>query len=411
MPRFCMITTFYPPYSFGGDAIFVRALSRALAARGHPVDVIHCVDSYRALRPSGHGVDPAAAQEPEGVTVHALRSPFGILSPLATQQTGHPMLKSAETNRIFASKSFDVIHFHNISLIGGPGLLRLGSAVKLYTIHEHWLLCPMHTLFRDNRELCTRKTCFSCSLHYKRPPQIWRYGSLLEQCVDHVDAFLAPTEFTRQIHLESGLPMRIRVLGSFHEQFESLGEPARARPFFLYAGRLEKLKGVEDLIEVFRSYPAADLLIAGEGADGQGLRALAQGLDHVRFLGHIEQRRLASLYSNAVALLVPSVAYEVFPLVILESFAAATPVIARNLGSLAEIVNTSRGGLLFNDRSELRDHLQRLQADPDLRATLGESGYAAWRERWTLNVHLDRYLSIVDEAVTEGLLNRDREGA
>ncbi len=33
--RFCMVTTFYPPFHFGGDATYVRALSRALVARGH----------------------------------------------------------------------------------------------------------------------------------------------------------------------------------------------------------------------------------------------------------------------------------------------------------------------------------------------------------------------------------------
>ena len=47
--RFCMITTFYPPYNFGGDGIFVQRLSNELAKRGHMVDVVHCVDSYRLL--------------------------------------------------------------------------------------------------------------------------------------------------------------------------------------------------------------------------------------------------------------------------------------------------------------------------------------------------------------------------
>src|SRR5467141_2095531 len=47
--RFCMITTFYPPHAFGGDALFVYGLTNMLARRGHEVDVIHCVDSYRAL--------------------------------------------------------------------------------------------------------------------------------------------------------------------------------------------------------------------------------------------------------------------------------------------------------------------------------------------------------------------------
>ena len=76
-------------------------------------------------------------------------------------------------------------------------------------------------------------------------------------------------------------------------------------------------------------------------------------------------------------------------------------MIARNRGSLAEIVNTSQGGLLFDDRNELRDHLQRMQADPDLRDNLGRSGHAAWRERWTLKIHLDRYLALVDELIAE----------
>lgn len=47
--RFCMITTFYPPYNFGGDGIFVQQLSQELARRGHHVEVVHCADAYRLL--------------------------------------------------------------------------------------------------------------------------------------------------------------------------------------------------------------------------------------------------------------------------------------------------------------------------------------------------------------------------
>jgi glycosyltransferase involved in cell wall biosynthesis len=45
--RFCMITSFYPPYNYGGDGIYVHGLSNALAERGHQVHVIHCLDAYR----------------------------------------------------------------------------------------------------------------------------------------------------------------------------------------------------------------------------------------------------------------------------------------------------------------------------------------------------------------------------
>ena len=53
--RFAMITTFYPPYNFGGDGAFVRRLSHALAGRGHAVEVIHDADAFRILH---KGDDP-----------------------------------------------------------------------------------------------------------------------------------------------------------------------------------------------------------------------------------------------------------------------------------------------------------------------------------------------------------------
>ncbi len=54
-------------------------------------------------------------------------------------------------------------------------------------------------------------------------------------------------------------------------------EPPQERPYFLFVGRLEKIKGLDDVIPVFRDYPGADLLIAGDGEYAAHLRALAAG--------------------------------------------------------------------------------------------------------------------------------------
>src|SRR5450631_1616545 len=89
--RFCFLSIFYPPYSFGGDAIFVSRLANALARRGHEVDVIHCVDSYKALAKSEP--DHQFPNHPN-VTVHSLRSRLGFLSPLVAQQTGRTWSKT-----------------------------------------------------------------------------------------------------------------------------------------------------------------------------------------------------------------------------------------------------------------------------------------------------------------------------
>jgi len=174
--RFCMITTFYPPYNFGGDGIFIERLSRELVNRGHHVEVIHCVDSYRIL--ADHLPETDSLNHSK-VVVHRLKSPFGFLSPLATQQTGRPFFKGKSIKKIL-SKGFDVINYHNISLIGGPKVLQYGQGLKIYTLHEYWMVCPTHTLFKFKREACRSKSCLLCGLVYKRPPQFWRYTGLME---------------------------------------------------------------------------------------------------------------------------------------------------------------------------------------------------------------------------------------
>ena len=85
--RFAMVTTFYPPNHFGGDAIFIRRLAQALARRGHEVDVIHDVDAFELLH---RGPTPAPIDDGPRIRTHPLRSRVGSLSCLLTQQLGGP---------------------------------------------------------------------------------------------------------------------------------------------------------------------------------------------------------------------------------------------------------------------------------------------------------------------------------
>lgn len=400
--RVCMITTFYPPYAFGGDAVFVYRLSNMLARRGHEVDVIHCVDSYRALarRPLPSGFP----NEPE-VTVHGLVSGVGVLSPLATYLTGFPLFTGRKIARILASKQFDVVHFHNISLVGGPMVLRYGSGIKLYTLHEHWLVCPTHVLFKYRREACVHRNCFWCTLSYRRPPQPWRYTGILKAALRYVDAFIAPSEFVLRRHLAAGLDIPIvHIPPALGEPTEDSGmlPPAQAvglpaRPYFLFVGRLEKLKGLQTVIPLFRNYQEADLVIAGDGDFEMELRRLAAGCPRIHFLGRLSSVQLRAAYGRAVALLVPSLTYETFAQVIIEAYAARTPVIVRDLGALPEVAAESGGGQVFRTEAELLQAMERLRADGDLRNRLGEAGYQAYRARWTEEVHIGRYLSLIDD--------------
>src|SRR5881397_2234769 len=95
--KFCMLTTFFGPHSFGGDAAFVDRLSRALARHGHEVHVIYCKNAFDLVKGDQ---SPRPYQVPDGVTIHALESPAGPISPLATHQTGRPIFKARAIRRL-----------------------------------------------------------------------------------------------------------------------------------------------------------------------------------------------------------------------------------------------------------------------------------------------------------------------
>ena len=394
--RFCMVTTFYPPHHFGGDAMYVHRLSTELVRRGHDVTVVYPPDAFRTLGGRAEHSEPAD----ERVNVVRLAGRLGPVAPTLTYLTGRPALRASQLRAVLDGGQFDVVHFHNVSLVGGPEVLSYGSGVKLYTAHEHWLVCPMHVLWKNNNRPCDRPQCLRCTLAFHRPPQLWRYGSLLERSARHVDLFLSPSRFTALMHRERGFASPLRHLPYFvPSQDVAAVEPhGRTRPYFLVAGRLEPLKGIQTVVDAFRRYDAADLLVVGEGTYGDELHRMAVGLEHVQFLGRRPFSELRSLYAGAVALLQPSIGYETFGVTAVEAFAQGTPAVVRNLGALPETIEDSGAGFTYESNDELIEAMDRLRLDANLRTELGERGRRAHRELWSEEPHLRQYFSLIAEA-------------
>ena len=399
--RLCLVTTFYPPYHFGGDGVFVHRLATALAEAGHAVDVVHSIDAYRLQRPSA---PPVAFADVPGVVRHPVESARPFWASLAAHQLGRPAAYSRQLRALLAGDRYDVIHFHNVSLLGGPDVLKLGRGVKLYTAHEYWLICPTHVLFAFDREACTDRRCLACTLSYHRPPQLWRMTGKLAAALEEVDALLMPSAFALAQHRQQGIERPMHLLPHFVPAPEA-NDPAAVppasaqRPYFLYVGRLEKLKGVDDLLDLFADYDAADLLIVGDGSSAEELHRKAATLSHVRFLGPLHPSAMGKLYREAIALVVPSLCYETFGLTAVEALAHGTPVIVRRIGALTEIVDQSGAGFAFSTAAECRQAMERLRTDRALREELGARGVRAVRERWSRQAHLDRYLGIVEDAL------------
>ena len=477
--RFAFVTTFYPPHNFGGDGIGVQRWARALVRRGHRVDVICDTDVFHLLR---NGPAPERVEEEPGITVHRLRTGIGPLSVLLTQQLGRPVVNGARIRSILERGRFDVINYHNVSAIGGPGVLAAGNAIKLYTAWEHWLVCPMHVLWRHNREACTGRQCVRCTLAYRRPPQLWRYSDLMARHLDRVDAFIALSRFSRDKHHEFGFPREMEVLpgflpdpdpadvarsrrrlaaaeaeaaelsaersgaprvslagaatawgpppefhdgaGSsvFHHRSDAsriepslpeagaessgggdvspgageTGDSPHPRPYFLFVGRLERIKGLDDVIPVFERYTDADLVVIGDGNHRAALERIAAGNPRVRFLGALPQEQLARWNAHAIASLVTTAGFETFGFVVIEAFGRGTPVVCRRIGPLPELVQQCGGGETFASADELPDIFRRLQHIPARRAQLARAAFEGFVTNWTESAVLPRYVALLE---------------
>lgn len=393
--RILMVTSFYPPHHFGGDGTYVRQLFSALQRRGHDVDVVYCHDAYAA---SGGRIP--ATEADKNPNIHCLKSPFGFLSPLYSHTTGRPGPKSADLKRL-TRKPYDVIHFHNISLMGGPKILSMpGAPIKVFTAHEHWSVCPTHIFWKNGNKACDSKTCFSCQIRSGRPPQMWRYSNLLQESFNQIDLIFTPSEFTRDALRDGGLHRPMSVLPLFApDGFDQLcAAPASPeRLTFLFAGRVTASKGIDRLADLFVSRPHLDLDIVGDGDMLPRLQKAHASTPNIRFLGSVPQADLKRMYRAAHALVLPSLAPETFGLVILEAFSQNTPAIVRDAGGAAEAVRASGAGIVFQTDVEAGHAIDLLAADLGLRAKLGGLARKYFLEFGTEDQHVSAYLAKLAE--------------
>ena len=160
---------------------------------------------------------------------------------------------------------------------------------------------------------------------------------------------------------------------------------------------------MQQLIAAWSNVSDVDLLIVGTGTYEPELRAQAAESAEVRFLGARSQDELGSLYHHAEACIVPSLTYETFGIILIEAFARKTPVIAHDLGGLTEVVNQSRGGLLYRTETELLGAIRTIRKSPQLRSELAENGYRSFLSHWTREAHLRKYFDLLETTAFEKL--------
>ncbi|MGH1571176.1 glycosyltransferase family 4 protein [Methylobacterium sp. P31] len=264
------------------------------------------------------------------------------------------------------------MHFHNTFPLISPAAYYAASeagTTVVQTLDNYRLVCVNALLFREGRvcEDCLGKTvawsgikhgCYRSSRAasaivasmqvFHRAKGTWR---------DRVDAYIALNDASRRKFIVGGLPNeRIAVKPNFLHI--DPGQGAGSGDYALFVGRLSKEKGLPCLLDAWsRLEGRFPLKIVGDGPLRSLVESHARADQSIEYLGPMSQEAVLQIVGEARLLIQPSECYETWPRVIVEAFAKGTPVLASNLGAMAEMVDHGRTGWLFSP--EIPKPLQR----------------------------------------------------
>jgi glycosyltransferase involved in cell wall biosynthesis len=212
-------------------------------------------------------------------------------------------------------------------------------------------------------------------------------------------------------------PERVRVLpmGIDTTRFTPRAAVARGHdgPRLLFVGRLVEKKGtryaIEAMAAIAREEPGARLMIVGDGPERTALERLTARLDlkdRVAFAGAVPNDELPALYASADLFIGPSVVEangdtESFGVVFAEAMASGCPVVATDVGGVADLVVDGETGVLVPERDApaIAETVVALLRDDALRRKLAGNGVAWVREEFDLRRTASRYADLIDEVL------------
>ena len=354
------------------------------------------------LRSHGHAVETYFRSNDD---VAGMSSPALARHTLWSPRTQHDL---AELIRRFQP---DVIHVHNTFPLISPSLYwaaeRAGVPV-VQTLHNFRLMCLNALFLRDG------KVCEDCMGHLpwrgvaracyrgSRAASAALAGMLtlhrgLGTYQNKVARYIALNEFCRGKFVEGGLPAERVVV---KPNFVDFAAPQPApRAGLLFVGRLSVEKGVATLAAAMALLPDAALRVAGDGPEA----GLLDGVAGVTRLGNVPGEAVRQEMSRAAVLVVPSICYETFGLVVIEAFACGTPVIVSRIGALAELVCDGETGLLFEPGNprDLADKLAWAQAHPERMTEMGRTARAQYEAEFSAEVNYRRLMEIYAGVLAE----------
>lgn len=277
------------------------------------------------------------------------------------------------------SKRIKVVHVHNFFPMLSPSIFlaaKLAGAKLVMTLHNYRWWCIAGTFFEDSVGICEH--CHSRLFSARAVLKKCYRKSYIESCmaslafafykmtgmVRLVDIFFVLTDFQKNKVIELGLPAnKVRLKANFVESAATNSSVVREEKL-LFVGRLEKSKGIEVLLDIWRREKIPYRLeIIGAGPLGDALVSEYASANIV-FLGKVAHDEVMRRIASAKYLLQPSIWYETFGLTIIEAMSLGVPVIGFDIGTRKELVIDGVNGFIANEQN-FYSVLEKAMTSPD----------------------------------------------
>ncbi len=415
----------FPPEATGGTALHADELARILWRRGHDIVVL-----TREARPDFPEYHVRREQAGE---ISVIRVNNTLRDNPSFEETYRNGAIDAVARTLMDEEPPDIVHADDLTGLG-TGILGECAArgiPSIVTLHDYWLICHREQLLDLELERCAGpepERCAMCAglAASARPsahrgtgwlraldehlPQALagarrRFVSRLTrravpasaaaeaaQRIEHMRAvcnsatrLLAPSNALMEAFVRFGVArdrLQLVDLGINTRPFAGLARQTSDRLRVGFAGSLLPPAAPHLLMEAVAGLPRrrVELTIAGSLAPYRGDTSYASRIrpllrsNGVRWLNGVPHQKMPEVFASLDVLVVPSVWLDGSLFTIKEAFAAGLPVVASNLGGMAELVSDGQNGLLFapGDAADLRRALHRLLDEPGLLDRLRE---------------------------------------